>query len=493
MSVEIKIKDYEKIVSARIEILDVLKTECQYKCINNDDLDDDFKKVLQEIIQTKNVEEWNEICRGLEPICQEYYNVFHSTENTVAELNDLVKQMESSLNAAQIKRIYIHDNPRDSVVNETKTKIDEMTVNEFKEKLNQKINACSSKLLVKNCEMRKIQIYIDVISKLNREVQTLWDNFMKKNGLKSKNVNIQASNLQSQSQSVKPTSQTLSIPSSTEVRIKNYENVSEWIESLKHLRSLCKTECLADINLHEHETVYQDMQKMVEARPDEEWNAVCRHRPNDKNCEQYHTKFHQTRALILRLIQLCKQINEKYANIKDRMQYVFSMDEFASDQKQKIYKMTLSEFENKVNQKISACLSRFTMRKCELSKIQIYIETINKMNEDATSRWNAFVKEITPVNDVGMIKNFLKSRFDSKLLSGITVKKDAGGWYSVKGDLIPSLKVNPIANEVIQANNIQAAGKTKKQPNKTRNKALKRHKKRHSRRHSRRHSQKSMH
>ena len=469
MSVKFKIKDYKQIVAFNLGVLDQLKVHCQNDCINHE-TDDDYKKALQDIIKTKNVNEWNEICRGSVRICQEYYNMFHSTENLVAELNDLVNQMEASLKSAQIKRIYIHDNPRNYVI---KTKIDEMTVNQFKEKLNQKINACSGKSQIRNCEMSKIQIYGHVISQLNHEVQMLWDNFMKKNGLKSKIVNIQSSNSNVDIMESLTVPASVPMPSVTNVRMNDYEKVSEWIESLHHLRGLCKTECLDDINMHEHEDTYAQMEHMIKTKPDEAWNAVCRHRPNSKMCEQYYKTFHQTRALILKLNQLCKQINvNTNAFLKDRMQ--LSMGEFASVQEQKISAMTLSDFEKKINQKINACLNRVYIRRCELSKIQIYIDYINKLNVKVSSQWDGFMKDITP---------------DPKRMSNV---KESEIMYNVNGDVI-RLNVNPITGDVIEVHNIQAAGKTKKQFKKTRN-ALNKHNKKHSiRRHPRRHSKKSRH
>ena len=231
------------------------------------------------------------------------------------------------------------------------------------------------------------------------------------------------------------------------------------------------------------------MSGMIQTHSDEEWNAVCRHMPNVKMCEQYYTIFHQTRALILKLSELCKQLNASiHASLKKGMQYAFSMDEFARVQEQKIDAMTLSEFEKKINQKINACLNRFSIRKCELPKIQIYIDSINKLNVKVRSQWDAFMKNITPVKVTDTIKDILKMKFDSKRLNNIIVKKESDSeWYHVTGDMIPPLKVNPRTGDVIEVSNIQAAGKHKSHFKKTRNNVNK-HNKRHSRRHSRRHS-----
>ena len=279
-----------------------------------------------------------------------------------------------------------------------------------------------------------------------------------------------------------PASMPAPLPSVNNVRISDYEKVSEWIETLNHLRIECKTVCLDSSK----EDAYTQMSDMIQTRSDEEWNSVCRQIPNVKNvktCEQYHTTFHQTRALILKLSELCKKINTNIQSLKNRIQYAFSMDDFARDQEQKISAMTLSEFEKKINQKIIACVSKFSIRKCELSKIQIYIDSINKLNVNVRSQWDAFTKTITPLPTmVDTIKDILKKKFDPRRLSGLAVKKESDSeWYHVKGEMIPELKVNPRTGDIIEVDNIQAAGKH----NKTRNK---RHSRRHSRRQPRRHS-----
>jgi hypothetical protein len=279
------------------------------------------------------------------------------------------------------------------------------------------------------------------------------------------------------------------LPSVTNVRISDYEKVSEWIETLNHLRIECKTVCLDSSK----EDAYTQMSDMIQTRSDEEWNSVCRQIPNVKNvktCEQYHTTFHQTRALILKLNDICKKINTNIQSLKIRMQYAFSMDDFARDQEQKISAMTLSEFEKKINQKINACV-RFSIRKCELSKIQIYIDSINKLNVNVRSQWDAFTKTITPLPTmVDTIKDILKKKFDPKLLSGLAVKKESDSeWYHVTGDMIPELKVNPRTGDIIEVDNIQAAGKHNKTRNKMHSRRQpRRHSIRHSIRHSRRHS-----
>jgi|UniRef100_A0A6C0M4B3 DNA-directed RNA polymerase beta subunit len=181
----LKIKNYKQTLEYRIKSLDALKIICQNWCINDES--DEYKEGVRQIIETSA--DWYEICRGLNvPTCDQYYKGIGAVQTLVSNLNDVVNQIKASLLAAKITRVYVHDT--DNFVNKTEDSIGEMTLNEFQTKLNQKIRACSSKVSVRACELRKIMVYDKVITELNHDVKSMCKKFIENHRIPPKLLSV---------------------------------------------------------------------------------------------------------------------------------------------------------------------------------------------------------------------------------------------------------------------------------------------------------------
>ena len=285
------------------------------------------------------------------------------------------------------------------------------------------------------------------------------------------------------------------LPILPKIKIKDYEqHISTNIQALYNIRDECRQDCAHASD----DAVNKQIEGILNNQIDEEWNSVCRQYKVVK-CENYFKGYTETRALVLELSKICKQINNSIIqlNLNEKLQYVFNMEnsDFTFNTEKKIGEMLLPEFQRNFETKLNACAntSRWSIRKCEMSKVKVYIDYIFKLNDSVKSLWNDFIKRTTPITEKDKIKEILKKKYvneTSRLQAGFRIEKvdnpEDPNWFIVKGDMLPDTKVNIETGEtqLIETGEIQpietnTGGNKKKHVTKRRIKRKRAHSRKH--------------
>jgi hypothetical protein len=164
------IGSYEKHISTNINYLEQLRKACQESC-NYDD--PDMNAQIKGMMKTKTDEEWLSICRTFDN-CEHYHQLFTETRALFLQVNKICAQPDLLL--ANQNQADILEN--DDVVNNTISKINKMTVPEFKKKLSE-ITSRSRKSKIESKDRLKFQVYSSHMHKLHGKIKLLWDAYVK--------------------------------------------------------------------------------------------------------------------------------------------------------------------------------------------------------------------------------------------------------------------------------------------------------------------------
>ena len=166
------IGSYEEHISINIKYLEQLRKVCQESCNYDDPVTNDQ---IKSMMKTKTDEEWLSICRITFDNCQQYHELFTETRALFLQVNKICAEpLLANQNQADILE-------NDDVA-KTISKINKMTVPEFKRKLLE-ITSRSRWLRNESDESKdrlKIQVYSSHMHKLHGKIKLLWDAYVKK-------------------------------------------------------------------------------------------------------------------------------------------------------------------------------------------------------------------------------------------------------------------------------------------------------------------------
>ena len=168
------IGSYEKHISTNILFLEKLRKVCQESC-NYDD--PDMNAQIKGMMKVKTDEEWLSICRTTFDNCEQYHQLFTETRALFLQVNKICAQPDLLLANQNQADILENDDVAKTII----SKINNMTVPEFKEKLI-KITSRLSKfpgLRNESNDRLKIQVYSSHMHKLHGKIKLLWDAYVK--------------------------------------------------------------------------------------------------------------------------------------------------------------------------------------------------------------------------------------------------------------------------------------------------------------------------